>query len=78
LSAIYLLVLLGVGLAIVAMTLDSILSVSRKPRWAEDLARPMLHVVSVVERREQNLPFVGAERRQAASAAEEVRASRAA
>jgi hypothetical protein len=78
LSAIYLLVLLGVGLAILAMTLDSILSVSRKPSWAEDIARPMLHVVPVVERREQDLPFVGAERRQVTTAPEEVRSNRAA
>lgn len=77
-SVIFLLVLLGVGLAIVAMTLDSILSVSRKPTWAEDIARPMLHLVPAVERREQDLPFVGAERRQAATETAKVRTSRAA
>lgn len=79
-SAIFLLALLGVGLAIVALTLDSIVSVSRKSRWTEGLARPMLHVVPVVERREQALPFVGADRRRRAPGAadEDLRTSRAA
>lgn len=79
-SFIYLLALVGVGLAIVALTLDSIVSVSRKPRWSEGLARPMLHVVPVVERREQALPFVGADRRRPAPEAQQddFRTSRAA
>lgn len=77
-SVIYLFALAGVGLAIVAMALESILSVSRKPRWAEDIARPTLTVVPVVERREQHAPYVGAERRRAPKVAEEVRESCAA
>lgn len=74
------LALVGVGLAIVALTLDSIVSVSRKPRWSEGIARPMLRVVPVVERREQALPFVGADRRQPApgTADEDLRTGRAA
>jgi len=80
LSVIYLIALVGVGLAITALTLDSIVSVARKPRWAEDIARPMLQVVPVVDRREQSLPFVGADRRrQTPEVLEgEVRPSRAA
>jgi len=80
LSVIYLIALVVVGLAIVALTLDTVLSVSRKPRWGESLARPMLYAVPTVDRREADLPFVGADRRQADQAArtDEVRTSRAA
>lgn len=79
-SVIYLIALVGVGLAIATLTLDAVLSVSRKPRWAEPQAHLRLHVVPIVDRREQDLPFVGPGRRQgdAAERAEDVRTSRAA
>lgn len=79
-STLYLIALVGVGLAIVAITLESILSVSRKPSWAGPLARPRLAVVPTVDRREQDLPFVGPGRRQTDQAPEaaEVSSTRAA
>jgi hypothetical protein len=71
-SVVYLIALAGVAVAIVWLLADAVLSVSRKPRW-ETLASRRLHLVQTVERRSQNLPFVGAERRKAAQdeAAEE-------
>jgi len=72
LSFIYLLALAGVGLALIAVTVDSVLSVARKPRWSEveGMARPQLAVVETTDRRELELPFVGRERRSAGEAAQ--------
>ncbi len=81
-SVIYLLALVAVGLAIAALTLESVLSVSRKPRWAHPIAGPSLRVVATADRRQHDLPFVGPDRRQSAVAAgaesEDVRSNRAA
>ncbi|MCW5633323.1 MAG: hypothetical protein KIT17_08290 [Rubrivivax sp.] len=78
-SFIYLLALVAVGAAIAAITLDSVLLVARKPRWAEPTARPSLHVVPAAERRTQALPYVGVDRRRPiVEAEEEVKATRAA
>lgn len=68
-SIIYLLALLAVGLAIVAVAADSIITVSRRPRWAEPTAQPALQLVPTAERRRERLPFVGPDRRMPANAA---------
>jgi hypothetical protein len=64
LSQIYLVALIVVALALLAGLAEAIWSVSRKPTWGE--AAPELTLVETVERRQQNLPFVGRDRRRAA------------
>ena len=61
-SSFYLLALAGVGVALVALVLDAVLSVSRKPRW--QVERAGLRIVTSIDRRRESLPFVGADRRQ--------------
>ena len=62
LSAVYLVALVGVGISILWLLVDAVLSVSRRPRW-ETLQFRSLTLVSADERRQQELPYVGAERR---------------
>lgn len=61
-SAVYLAALVAVGLSIVWLLVDAVLSVSRKPRWEVQTFRS-LTLVHRTDRRTQDLPFVGAERR---------------
>ncbi len=61
-SAVYLVALVGVGVSILWLALDAVISVSRKPRW-ETFAPRTLTLVQTPERRTQSMPFVGAERR---------------
>lgn len=63
-SAVYLVALVGVGVSILWLLLDAVISVSRKPRW-ETFAARTLTLVQAPERRTQSMPFVGAERRKA-------------
>ena len=60
-STLYLLALSGVGLVLLALLADAVLSVSRKPNWA--LPRHHLMLVDKAERRTQSLPMVGKDRR---------------
>lgn len=66
LSLLYQIALFGVALAIVVVTVEAMVSVSRPAPWRKPKAKPALQLVAVIERREQALPFVGAERRGAA------------
>jgi len=59
-ETIYVMLMCGVALAIVATVVDAIASVHRKAVWA--VSSP---TVAFVERRTQNLPYVGIERRKA-------------
>ncbi|HEX6722470.1 MAG TPA: hypothetical protein VF107_12945 [Burkholderiaceae bacterium] len=61
-SAVYLVALVGVGVSILWLALDAVISVSRKPRW-ETFAPRVLTLVHSEERRTQSMPFVGADRR---------------
>jgi hypothetical protein len=63
-SAFYLTCLLCVAGAIVAMLLDAILNVLRPTAWQVP-HRHALSLAPTIDRRNQALPFVGAERRQA-------------
>jgi hypothetical protein len=62
-SLIYLLALVGFALVMLAVMADAVMSVSRKPSWAEN--KGALSAVVTVDQRTQALPFVGAERRSA-------------
>jgi hypothetical protein len=64
LSAVYLVALVGVGISILWLLVDAVVSVSRRPRW-ETLQFRSLTLVSTPERRQHELPYVGAERRKA-------------
>jgi hypothetical protein len=65
-SLVYLVLLAGVALVILFVLSDAILSVTRKPVWEQrDTAGPALRIVATTERRSSNLPFVGADRREA-------------
>ena len=61
-SALYLVLLVGVCVVILGVLYEAVASVSRKPRWHVE-RRPVMTVVHTVERRVQSLPFVGADRR---------------
>ena len=66
-SAVYLVALLGVGASILWLLIDAVMSVSRKPRW-EAQVFGSLSLVPTEDRRKQDLPFVGVDRRRAAAA----------
>jgi anti-sigma-K factor RskA len=60
-------------LAIVIM-IDTALTLATKPVWArvpKHQSRPMLAAVETVERRQQQLPFVGVDRRRKDSSVEQ-------
>lgn len=61
-ATIYLIVLGGVCVALLASLVEVVLSLSRQPDWAVPQAR--LTLVETEDRRHLALPFVGAERRQ--------------
>ena len=61
-SAVYLAALVAVGLSILWLLIDAVLSVSRKPRWEVQTFRS-LTLVKTTDRRTQDLPFVGDDRR---------------
>jgi hypothetical protein len=63
LSVVYLIALIAVCLTLVAAAAEAVWSVSRKPVWTQ--SRQALHLVTTPERRSQDLPFVGTERRRA-------------
>lgn len=60
-SALYLLLLVGVSVVILGVLCEAVASVSRKPRW--QVRRPVVSVVATVDRRIRNFPFVGVDRR---------------
>lgn len=60
-STLYLITLIGVCTALLGVMIDAIVSVSRKSKWSQQ--RLSLHLVHSADRRVEQLPFVGAERR---------------
>jgi hypothetical protein len=66
LSFIYLAALVGVGIAIVFSLAEAVLSVSRPAEWKRNPQEAFVQLVKSEERRTQQLPFVGTERRQTA------------
>jgi len=64
-STIYVIALACVALVVLAAMLDAVIAVSRKSTWGS--SRPRLLVVSTSERRQSDLPFVGRDRRRAAT-----------
>jgi len=64
LSLVYLVALIAVSATLLAALAEAVWSVSRKPVWGQPAN--VLTLVRTVERRTQDLPFVGAERRRAA------------
>lgn len=66
-SAVYLAALVAVGLSILWLLVDAVLSVSRKPHWEAQTFRS-LTLVHTTDRRTQHLPFVGDDRRHQAGA----------
>lgn len=61
-SIVYLVALAAVVVVFFGVFLDAVISVSRKPVWPHSDHK--LSLVETVDRREQQLPFVGQERRQ--------------
>ncbi len=66
-SYFYLFAMAGVALVLLTLIAEAIWSVSRKPRWGEGRVR--LSIVETIDRRTQQLPFVGAERRRTTESA---------
>ncbi len=70
---IYLLLLSGVALAVFSALFEAIAALNRKPSWeqpaAATQATPQLELVATVDRRKQQLPYVGEDRRRSAAPA---------
>jgi len=64
LSFVYLVALIAVAIALLAGLAEAVWAVSRKQTWGQPSTE--LTLVSTEERRKQNLPFVGRDRRRAA------------
>lgn len=60
----YLMALIAMAVALLAWIGEAVWSVSRKPAWDKPVRD--LTLVTTVDRRQQNLPFVGRDRRRAA------------
>lgn len=60
-SNLYLLALSGVGLVLLALVADAVISVSRKPNWT--VQHHHLTLVDTAERRTNSLSMVGRDRR---------------
>jgi hypothetical protein len=67
LTAVYLVALVGVAVSILWVLADAVMSVSRKPHWETQVFRSVT-LVPTEDRRKQNLPFVGVDRRKARAA----------
>lgn len=75
-SMIYLVALVGVGIALLMVTAEAVRSVSRRPQWSQPVfAKSSFHLVETVDRRQSQLPFVGTDRRSSASTEAESRPS---
>jgi hypothetical protein len=64
-TLIYSLLMIAVGLAVLAVGIDAIVSVTRRPCWHTSPTRPMLSAIETVDRRQAQLPYVGVDRRKA-------------
>jgi hypothetical protein len=64
LSFVYLVALIAVAIAMLAGLAEAVWSVSRKQTWGQPSTE--LTLVTTEERRKQDLPFVGRDRRRAA------------
>lgn len=67
-SIVYLVALSAVCVIFFGVLYEAVVSVSRKPVWASSM--PKLSLVETVDRREQQLPFVGEDRRQSGAGAD--------
>ena len=65
LSTLYVLVLIGVALMVLAGLIEAVIAVSRKPDWQSKALTPRLSLVSTDDRRSAQLPYVGVDRREA-------------
>jgi len=66
-STLFSLAIVLFSVVMLAVMLDAVISVSRKPSWMlEPAATLQLTVIEGVDRREGRLPFVGADRRKSA------------
>jgi hypothetical protein len=73
-STLFSLAIVLFSVVMVAVMLDAVISVSRKPSWMLNQGDAMqLAVIEGVDRREGRLPFVGADRRKSAVAETAVR-----
>jgi uncharacterized membrane protein len=61
-SVIYLIALIAVAVILVCALCEAVVAVGRKPRWGV-AQRLSLSLVDIPERRVQDLPFAGRERR---------------
>ncbi len=61
-SIVYLVALTAVYVVFLGVLYEAVISVSRKPVWST--SAPRMSLVETVDRREQQLPFVGQDRRQ--------------
>jgi hypothetical protein len=61
-SHLYLVALAGVALVVLAVLFEAVTSVARRPKWGAHRHRYLAPVVTS-DRREADLPFVGADRR---------------
>ncbi|MEP7281021.1 MAG: hypothetical protein ABI696_03490 [Rubrivivax sp.] len=77
-QSVYLLTLVGVGIAIVAALFEAVSALRRKPHWELTRPAPALTVVPTADRRAHELPFVGTERRTPDGADEATEAAHAA
>jgi hypothetical protein len=65
LATLYIFALCGFSVVFLGMLVEALRAVSRKPQW--ETPRVTLAVVQTVDRRTQNLPFVGVDRRRASA-----------
>lgn len=71
-SLIFVVALAAFALLAIVIMIDSVRSLWQKPVWAQKSEpQPHLQVIENVDRREQQLPFVGADRRDAGTALEQ-------
>lgn len=63
-STLYLIGLFGVSIAILAALVEAIIAVSRPAQWVRARGASPIRLVQTEERRLQQLPHVGVERRQ--------------
>ena len=71
---IYLLLLAGVALAVFSALFEAIAALNRKPSWEQPAeattgAAPQLELVATIDRRKQQMPYVGEDRRRSAAPA---------
>ena len=69
-STLYLIALAGFCIIVLAAVVEAVLAVSRRPDWSKT-PQTRLHLMPTEERRTQDIPFIGAERRADGAAADD-------